>query len=198
MPWKCFLTEPSDLVRRSLRRYATGSECSRFPGPHSYHDSEVMIDRELPAVHHQEGGFLKTGFEKDTRWSAKCGCGYEFKDDDQWQVNVRRLYKGAPEGKLYILREMPIGGMWDAYWLDADKFRGPDGKSWCVMMPGGQEWIVYGPSSDGKPWSVKGFPPGITVQPSIGVGKLYHGFIKGGIITEDVENRKYEGVPRTA
>lgn len=195
MPWKCFVIEPSELVQRSLRRYASPSTCEA--GGNSYHDVEVVIDPELPAAANAEGGFLKDDYEGDPRWPAKCACGYAFKDEDHWQVNVTRLYKGAPAG-LCILREAPIGAMWDAHWLDHDKWKGPDGKSWCVMMPGGIEWIVYGPSSNGSPWDVQGTPPAITVSPSIGIGGRYHGFIKGGVISEDVDGRKYEGVPRTA
>lgn len=195
MPWKCFITEPSDLACRSLRRYATDSKCS---GPMSYHNISAVIDPEIPAASNKEGGFLKDGYEEDPRWPAKCACGYEFKAEDQWQVNVNRLYKGAPEGKLYVLRELPPGAMWNAHWLDAPKWQGPDGKAWVVMFPGGHEWVVYGPSSNGKPWKVQGVPPGITVSPSIGILPHYHGFIKGGIISEDADGRKFPGIPRTA
>ena len=196
MPWKCFLTERSELVRRSLRRYAGESKCPA--GSVSYHNAEVVIDPELPAVHNEEGGFLRDRFKNDTRWPVRCACGYQYTESDNWQVNVQRLYSGAPDGKLHIIRELPIGAMWDAHWLDVPKFKGPDGKAWCVMMPGGQEWVVYGPSSNGKPWDVKGTPPDITAHPSIGILPYYHGYIRGGVITEDCDGRKFEGVPRTA
>lgn len=79
-----------------------------------------------------------------------------------------------------------------------DRYVGPDGGAWCVMMPCRQEWIVYGPSSDGTKWTVTGVPPLITVHPSIGMGKVYHGFIRAGIITPDCEGRTYPDQPHTA
>lgn len=196
MPWRCFLTEPSDFVRRSLRRYAGGSDCSG--SKRGYHNAEVVIDPQAPAAFNKEGGYLKDDYEGDPRWPARCDCGYTFAEEDRWQVNVDRLYRGAPDGDLYIPRKLPIGGLWDARWLDHPMYKGPDGRAWCVMMPGGQEWIVYGPSSDGKPWAVNGVPPKITVSPSIAIRGYYHGFVKNGVITEDVDGRKFEGVPRTA
>lgn len=84
--------------------------------------------------------------------------------------------------------------MWDAWWLkDAspDRYTGPDGKAWCVMMPCMVEWIVYGPSSGGGKWTVTGTPPNISVSPSINLVGLYHGHIVGGIITPDAEGRSF-------
>ena len=105
MPWKCFLTEPSDYVRRDLRRYASGSGCTN--GKMSYHNVSVVIDEKAPAAFNKEGGFLKDDFVGDPRWPTRCTCGYEFKEEDQWQVNVNRLYEGSPNGELYVPRELP-------------------------------------------------------------------------------------------
>ncbi len=195
MPWKCFLTEPSEFAQRDLRRYASKSECT---GKMSYHNEAVVIDPKVPIAFNKEGGFLKDDYEGDPRWPTHCACGYKFKEDDKWQVNVDRLYQGSPDGEIYTLRGLPIGAMWDAHWFDHDRYRGPDKKAWCIRMPATQDWIVYGPSSNGSPWDVQGKPPLITVKPSIGIRGHYHGFIKGGIITEDVDGRKYPGIPRTA
>lgn len=200
MPWRCFLTEPSGSVQRSFRRYSGGSKCD--VNPMHYHDASVVTDPEVPEGTFVEGGIIPDeDDQKDPRWPAACVCGYRFHVEDSWQVNVNRLYRGCPDGILRTLRELPIGAMWNAWWLAdvADgRYTGPDGKAWCVMMPGGIEWIVYGPSSDGKKWDVQGAPPIITASPSIGIGGLYHGFIKAGIISEDVDGRAYPGVPRTA
>lgn len=38
-------------------------------------------------------------------------------------------------------------------------------------------------------WRVTGRPPGITVEPSINCVGWYHGYLRGGIITDDVEGR---------
>jgi len=168
------------------------------------HDATVIIDPQVQGL--QEGGLLKYGFENDPRWPKTCPCGYAFQDPDEWQVNVQRLYQGSPDGKLYILRELPPGATWDAPWLaENDKpngqWTGPDGKAWCVMMPGGVEWIVYSYATGPEPrskWAVQGTVPNITVHPSINLVGIYHGFLKNGIVSEDCEHRKFEGIPRTA
>jgi len=192
--WKLFMTERTKWSRRSLRRYASGSKCT----VRSYHDASVVIDKQIEVPPEKQGGFLKDEYASDSRWPKVCPCGYEFKNDDEWQVNVNALYSGSLDGELYPLRVMPPGAVWEAPWFDHERYRGPDGKTWCVMMPGGHEWIIYGPSSDGKPWQVTGTLPNITVAPSIGLRGHYHGFIRNGVITEDADGRKFEGVPRTA
>ncbi len=197
MPWKVFIATESAYCRRGLRRYSSGSSCPK--GQFSYHNVEVIIDPMLPVavtdLTSKPGE--ESEFEGDPRWPTHCECGYKFHPEDSWQVNVNHLYEGDGR-ELFILREAPIGAAWHAPWLDHPKWSGPDGKAWCVMMPGGNEWIVYGPSANGKPWDVKGTIPNITVSPSIGIKGHYHGFIKHGVISEDVDRRKFEGVPRTA
>lgn len=206
MPWKCFLPLPSEFFRRSLRRYNGNLKCPHpaqqwAPGVRpwmgGYHDAEVVIDSEFAAPPEEEGGTLGREFADDPRWPGRCVCGYEFKPEDHWQANTTRLYRGSPDGKLYVLREFPPGAMWDAPWLE-DYGRGPDGKNWCVQMPCGEEWIAYGPSSNGGKWVVQGSPPNITVSPSIHLVGRYHGFLKGGIVSEDCEGKKFPGVSRTA
>lgn len=195
MPWRCFVVEPSDFCRRSLRRYS-GNEC-KAEG-HTYHNAEVVIDDELDAATVDEGGTCEIDdYEDDPRWPKTCDCGYRFHPEDHWQVNTTRFYRGCPDGGLYVLRELPPGAMWNAYWLE-NLGRGPDGKNWCVQMPCGIEWIVYGPSSDGGKWDVQGVPPRITVSPSINLQGAYHGWIKDGVISDDCEGRKFPKHPSTA
>lgn len=196
MGWKCFILTETNLCRRSLRRY--GSVAAKG---HTFHDVEVIIDPEIPVSQVEEICTPDPGdFEDDPRWPKACICGYQFHPEDSWQVNVLRLYEGSPDGKLYTLRDrnLPIGAMWIADWLDHEKWQGPDGKAWCVRFPGGNDWIVYGPSSDGNKWSVSGSPPVLTANPSIGIPGVYHGFLRNGVISEDVDGRKFEGVPRSA
>jgi hypothetical protein len=156
------------------------------------HDAEIVIEPKVPGITIEEvcrsEGTIDEEVMRDPRWPTHCKCGYKFHPEEHWQHNVKRLYEGSPDGKLYILRNLPIGAMWDAYWLkDAtpDRYTGPDGKAWCVMLPGGMEWIVYGPASDtGEKWDVQGVPPLITVHPSINNVGVFHGHIKNGIISE--------------
>lgn len=194
--WKVFISKPSEFSRRSLRRYASGSKCPK--GPFSYHNAEAVIDPQFVATKDDERGLLGP-YRLDRRWPKQCDCGYEFQSGDAWQVNVHRLYD-TPHDQLYVLRDLPPGAAWEAPWLAAagSRWAGPDGKAWCIMFPGGVEWVVYGPSSSGKPWDVRGTMPNITVHPSIGLSGVYHGLLKKGIISEDADGRKFPGVPRTA
>lgn len=212
MPWKCFVAEDSGLYRRSFRRYCGGSECKT--NPLGCHNVEVVVDPELPgAFGPSRGDIPDDEVKKDPRWPRECLCGYRFHPmEDSWQVNVDSLYKGAPDGKLHLIKELPPGAMWDAHWFvdtkeGMERYGGPDGKGWCLMTPARVEWIVYSPSSDGNKWQVTGTIPKITVSPSIGINirgglahptKSYHGFLRDGILSEDVDGRKFEGVPRTA
>jgi len=196
MPWRCFLAEPSDFCRKSLRRYAGAKRCPLKPL--HYHNIDVMIDPQFPADAATEGGTLPGKHEGDPRWPALCKCGYAFLQEDAWQVNIDRLYKGSPDGNLYIRRELPPGAMWVVDWLDSNIYKGPDGKAWSLMLPGGAEWLVYGPAGGGGKWDVQGVPPDITVSPSINCEGVYHGFVKQGLVAEDCEGRTFPGVPRTA
>lgn len=212
MPWKCFVAEDSGLFQRSFRRYSSGSECR--VNPHAYHNVEAVVDAELPAAFGPARGDLPDDeLRKDPRWPRECPCGYRFHPlEDSWQVNVESLYRGAPDGKLYRLRELPPGAMWDAYWFcdtpeGRARYAGPDGKAWCLMTPCGVEWIVYGPSSNGGKWQVTGVPPQLTASPSIGLNisaglahptRSYHGFLRDGVLTEDQDGRTFPGVARTA
>lgn len=68
----------------------------------------------------------------------------------------------------------------------------------AVVLPGnhlfgidGQCWNHDLPIPHYGGWTVTGDAPNITMSPSINLGGLYHGFIQNGLISEDVEQRKY-------
>lgn len=44
----------------------------------------------------------------------------------------------------------------------------------------------------GEGWTVTGEPPLITVMPSINIPGSYHGYIRAGVITDDVDGRSFE------
>lgn len=50
-------------------------------------------------------------------------------------------------------------------------------------------WRGGEPYGDG--WTVTGEPPLITVEPSINIVGSYHGWIRGGVITDDCEGRTF-------
>ena len=80
---------------------------------------------------------------------------------------------------------------WDvpgAMWWGVDG----DGKRiWMVALPGGAVFTSEHIATDGGRWAVSGEPPNITVSPSINVEGIYHGFIRDGVITDDVEGRTF-------
>ena len=66
-----------------------------------------------------------------------------------------------------------------------------------VNLPGGEFGIPFCVDSkasdqDAKGWTVTGEPPNITVDPSINIEGYWHGWIKNGVITADVDGRKFD------
>ena len=153
-----FWLTPTNRVRVSLRRYSAGDAvtCPKMPGKYSYHNASVDIGTAAPKWTREKEGrrfrrYLTSPRKKprtDPRWPKRCACGYRFKATDQWQTNGDLLYSGAPDGKLYTLRDAPAGAMWDAWWLnDMEMFTGPDGLALMVRTPGG-DWNVDGEASN--------------------------------------------------
>lgn len=50
---------------------------------------------------------------------------------------------------------------------------------------------AYTDSPEGRGWTVTGEAPNITVSPSINCVGLYHGWLRNGEISEDVERRRF-------
>lgn len=197
--WRCFMAEPSEFCRRALRRYWRKPDAAP---PGHFHDATVVIDEQFHAPGAFRGrGTLGDGYEGDPRWPKACSCGYAFLDADHRQMNEERLYRGAPDGKLYVMRDLPPGAIWRATWMEdisPNPYAGPDGRVWAMMMPSGDEWLIYGPATGGGKWTVTGELPKITVHPSIHQIGSYHGFVRDGIVTPDCEGRVFGRWPQTA
>ncbi len=58
----------------------------------------------------------------------------------------------------------------------------------CIVGPNGETWEVDRRSSNGDGWSVSGEWPHVTCSPSI-VLNGYHGFLRDGEFTPDLEGR---------
>jgi len=100
------------------------------------------------------------------------------------------------------------GAMWLCPWMfDPSKdTMNPDGSNWLsihyvkdhsknrppiqVRCPNGSVWVIDQKSSNGTGWIVTGEVPNITCSPSI-VVPGYHGFLRDGVFTDDLEGRTY-------
>jgi len=62
----------------------------------------------------------------------------------------------------------------------------------CVVLPNGTWFLVDSKTTTGPDgWVVTGEPPNITVQPSINVVGLWHGYLTSGELSDDVEGRRF-------
>lgn len=64
----------------------------------------------------------------------------------------------------------------------------------CIVGPNGKHWEIDRKSSNGSGWTVTGEWPNLTCSPSI-VLDGYHGFLRDGEFTPDVEGRGPVGIP---
>lgn len=127
-----------------------------------------------------------------------------FQASDPWQLFQELLYRRTDTGIEAPLRDLPVGAMWDAWWLP-DWHRGPDGICLLVKTPGG-DWMVDGEASnctdpsaqhDGKRthfcWIRHGDPRSGTVHVdkagptcAAGAGSImiggWHGFLTQGVL----------------
>jgi hypothetical protein len=76
------------------------------------------------------------------------------------------------------------------YWRDWAHNRPP----LCIVAPNGKLWEIDRPSSNGDGWKVEGTWPNLTCAPSI-VLPGYHGFLRNGQFTSDLDGRGDVGIP---
>lgn len=144
-PVKVFWLEPVDWERVWLRVYKSLNEGPGCPLAYGYHNAMYFLkDRphglvaELDSASDPDRPSLDSPY-----WPTHCDCGYEFQATDRRQVFNMRLYRGAPDKKLYTLQDAPVGAMWDAEWLhDQEWATGPDGIALMVRLPDGSDWAV--------------------------------------------------------
>lgn len=77
------------------------------------------------------------------------------------------------------------------YWQDWAHIRPPI----CVVCPNGELWEIDRRSKFGPGWKVTGEGLQITCHPSINVAG-YHGWLKNGMFSHDLEGRGPNGQPR--
>ncbi len=197
MPTTCFMIEPTDRGHRELRRFTfrdAGAEaCPLAQRGYYGHDASTPIDDALLEISAQGiyHAWAEDIADDDPRWPTHCACGYAFTPDDERQVATERIYT-AEDGQEYTLHPSrpdrpPAGAMWRSDWLEPE-MAGPDGISLSVMLPGGYEWAIDGPSTSGGGWTRTGTPPKITANPSI-KSPNYHGWLQDGVLSDDIDGR---------
>jgi len=138
MEIRCFLLEPTRLIRPSWCRYTLESQlpCPLGGG----HEAQATCD-EVP----EDCLHTNVPTADDFRdWEAECGCGYVLQPTDLSRVVRERLYEH--EGSLYSLHCCPPGAMFFADWRISMKGdnQGPDGHCLVVRLPNYEEWCVDG------------------------------------------------------
>lgn len=201
---RTFWLDPTGTVRRYLRRYSLIAGSHGFECADGYHSAKVLLDSAVPDPGQASSD---SWAHDDPRWPPECdkGCGYRFADDDVWQLFTWHEYTSAQRpGETFVLApgETIPGAMWDATWWP---WKGPDGRSLCVVLPNGHEWGIDARASNcGLPddpstppeerkhwcWVRHGEPPDITVDKAgptcnAGGGSIlsgdYHGFLRNGV-----------------
>ena len=132
MPHKCFLIERTERVRLSLRRYTPSAEgkdrCPRHPGHYSYHDAMLPGIAVVPDA---EEFNLYRPPQDDPRWPRACACGYQFAEEDVWQLFNETVWKRADNGEETTIRDAAPGALWYADWYGCDVAEGQP-KKWLT------------------------------------------------------------------
>lgn len=155
MSVKAFWLEPiPHTYRFSLRRFVWSAD-SKCPKDDRWgHDASVTIGDVGP----EKAPSLVDGHpvcgdrwpHDDPRWPTKCsGCGFAFRDSDEWQFNARQLYLRGDTGAVMTLADAPPGAIWNAYWM-VDRMTergrmewiGPDGRCLVARLPDGHDWMI--------------------------------------------------------
>ena len=107
---------------------------------------------------------------------------YRLRPGDMWEVNRVRW----ETDRAGLRRDWLI--LSPEYWRDHGDRRPP----LQVVLPG-QNWFDIDSRAGGTDhgWTVTGEPPNLTVSPSINSIGSYHGWLRGGVLSDDVEGRRF-------
>jgi hypothetical protein len=206
-----FFIEPTDRERRSLRRYRSSEKAKCSASGYGYCNAEVPIGEGPAGSSSRSWSTRSEALALDSRWPISCACGYEFADDDQWQLFTRHIYRRPDTGEEMTLHDAPVGACWNAFWMA--EFRaarprpcfgiGDDGRSLVVKLPGNHDWMIDERASNctmpddhtHKCWVRIGRPEDGTLHVdknghtcAAGAGSImvpgYHGFLHHGHLTD--------------
>lgn len=192
MPYEaveCFWVEPNGKALRTLRRFRRGDSEDCPEG--AYHNSIVEIGDHfdvLWASGDDGASYIAAidvaDYAGDPRWPMHCACGYEFTEDDHWQVNQEPVYEAADGRRAWtspVYQRKPTpGAMFDTFWRP--ELRKEDGLAISVVCPDGAVWCIDDEATSGGFWTREGSAPALTVQPSIQTPD-YHGHLQNGVLT---------------
>jgi hypothetical protein len=190
---ECFWVDPTGKGIRTFRRYSRDEDldCPDKPGEYSFHSASVEIgdDFDMIWVDESDGSRFVASldleeFGDDPRWPTHCSCGYEFRVDDEWQVNQEPVYEAADGRRAWTSpahhRKPTPGAMFDTFWRP--QLRKADGLAISVVCPNGAVWCIDDQATGGGYWTREGTAPCLTVSPSIVAGD-YHGHLQNGVLT---------------
>jgi hypothetical protein len=211
MPTKTFMVESTGMVKIYLRRYSDYD--SKAPVcKMGYHNASNYIatekaryktDGDYKYINNRGSKYKKLFPHSHPKWPHICDyCGYEFTDEDEFQIFVEPEYQRVDTGEKFALRDAPAGAMWWAPWYGQHD-RYDERGALIVRCPGGSDWNIDGRATNcGLPddnvhhcWIRHGEPPDITVDKngvtcSAGAGSIatsnYHGFLQNGYFTDNL------------
>lgn len=102
---------------------------------------------------------------------------------DCWRIPLDHEYE-ARDGETY-------GEVWAHRLSPEFKASGRD-HVLHIVLPGGGTWSPdFKASSSESGWTVTGTFPALTASPSVNAEGSYHGWLRDGALTDDVEGRTY-------
>lgn len=99
------------------------------------------------------------------------------------------LVKNGKRVMIPDYKKGELGFLSSFYWRDWSDTRAP----WCIVLPNGELWECDRKSNNGEGWIITGEGLNISAWPSINA-KGYHGWLKDGVFSDDVEGRGPTGV----
>lgn len=210
MTWLTYWLDPDGTCELGLRRYRLTWD------PHA--DPACSCDGGWHTAFTWRGQQAKTRWDDDPdgrrhlarplpvprddgHWPAVCaGCGYRFRDTDEWQTWEEPAYRDAT-GARYILRNTwgappgvtvaGPGAMWDGWWLPR-AWHGADRVALMIRCPPG-DWPVDSVTSFGGRWCRTGdvHAAHVTATPSVAIGHpgrpgYYRGTLDGGVLSDNL------------
>ena len=96
-----------------------------------------------------------------------------------------------------------VGDVWFAEWAIPNLSPEYD-RDWresrapvVIRLPGHVDFCPDRCADDSRSgWVVTGTTPHLTFSPSVNIGRTWHGFVRGGVISDDVEGRQYDPTGR--